>query len=101
MDAATKKLLDQGERMTELLKQSRERILKLSEQVALLEALRIDALQSIPTARVIRFSRQLLEWLWSNHSQIMTAIDQGKELPEDLSQPLEQAIVAFAKNWEA
>ena len=101
VDAATKKLLDQGERMTELLKQSRERILKLSEQVALLEALRIDALQSIPTARVIRFSRQLLEWLWSNHSQIMTAIDQGKELPEDLSQPLEQAIVAFAKNWEA
>ena len=101
VDAATKKLLDQGERMTELLKQSRERILKLSEQVALLEALRIDALQSIPTARVIRFSRQLLEWLWSNHSQIMSAIDQGKELPEDLSQPLEQAIVAFAKNWEA
>ena len=101
VDAATKKLLDQGERMTELLKQSRERILKLSEQVALLEALRIDALQSIPTARVIRFSRQLLEWLWSNHSQIMTAIDQGKELPEDLSQPLEQAIAAFAKNWEA
>ena len=101
VDAATKKLLDQGERMTELLKQSRERILKLSEQVALLEALRIDALQSIPTARVIRFSCQLLEWLWSNHSQIMTAIDQGKELPEDLSQPLEQAIAAFAKNWEA
>ena len=101
VDAATKKLLDQGERMTELLKQSRERILKLSEQVALLEALRIDALQSIPTARVIRFSRQLLEWLWTNHSQIMTAIDQGKELPEDLSQPLEQAIAAFAKNWEA
>lgn len=101
VDAATKKLLDQGERMTELLKQSRERILKLSEQVALLEALRIDALQSIPTARVIRFSRQLLEWLWTNHSQIMTAIDQGKELPEDLSQPLEQAIVAFSKNWEA
>ena len=31
----------------------------------------------------------------------MTAIDQGKELPEDLSQPLEQAIAAFAKNWEA
>ncbi len=101
VDAATKKLLDQGERMTELLKQSRERILKLSEQVALLEALRIDALQSIPTARVIRFSRQLLEWLWTNHSQIMTAIDQGKELPEDLSQPLKQAIAAFAKNWEA
>ena len=101
VDAATKKLLDQGERMTELLKQSRERILKLSEQVALLEALRIDALQSIPTARVIRFSRQLLEWLWTNHSQIMTAIDQGKELSEDLSQPLEQAIAAFAKNWEA
>ena len=101
VDAATKRLLDQGERMTELLKQSRERILKLSEQVALLEALRINALQSIPTARVIRFSRQLLEWLWSNHSQIMTAIDQGKELPEDLSQPLEQAIAAFAKDWEA
>ena len=101
VDAATKKLLDQGERMTELLKQARERILKLSEQVALLEALRIDALQSIPTARVIRFSRQLLEWLWSNHSQIMTAIDQGKELPEDLSKPLEQAITAFAEHWEA
>ena len=101
VDAATKKLLDQGERMTELLKQPRDQILKLSEQVALLEALRIDALQAIPVSQVTAFSRKLLEWLWSNHSQVMTAIDQGKELPGDLSQPLEQAIAAFAKNWEA
>lgn len=101
VDATTKKLLDQGERMTELLKQPRDQILKLSEQVALLEALRIDALQTIPVAQVTAFSRKLLSWLWSDHSQIMTAIDQGKELPDDLSQPLEQAIAAFAKNWEA
>ena len=101
VDAATKKLLDQGERMTELLKQPREQILKLSEQVALLKALQIDALQSIPVNQVTTFSRKLLEWLWSDNSQIMSAIDQGKELPEDLSKPLEQAIAAFAARWEA
>ena len=101
VDAATKKLLDQGERMTELLKQPREQILKLSEQVALLKALQIDALQNIPVNQVTTFSRKLLEWLWSDNSQIMSAIDQGKELPEDLSKPLEQAITAFAARWEA
>ena len=101
VDAATKKLLDQGERMTELLKQPREQILKLSEQVALLKALQIDALRTIPVNQVTTFSRKLLESLWNDNSQIMTAIDQGKELPEDLSKPLEQAITAFAARWEA
>ena len=101
VDAATKKLLDRGVRMTELLKQPKERILKLSDQTALLLSLRCDGLEKIPVAKMQFFVTELLPWLHEVHGESMDSIDRSKKLPDDVSQSLRQAIDEFAARWEA
>ena len=101
VDAATKKLLDRGVRMTELLKQPKERILKLSDQTALLLSLRCDGLEKIPVAKMQSFVTALLPWLHEVHGESMDSIDRSKKLPDDVSQSLRQAIDEFAARWEA
>jgi len=101
VDAATKKLLDRGNRMTELLKQPKEQILLLSRQVALLLALKLDALGKVAVSDVSRFENELLRWLEENYHDLLESIDGGKKLSDDLRQPLEQAISGFAAHWEA
>jgi len=101
VDAATRKLLDRGDRMTELLKQPKEQILPLSSQVALLLALKLDALAGVKVADVPRFKDGLLKWLAENCRDLLESIDGGKKLSDEFSKPLEQAIGDFAARWEA
>ena len=101
VDAATKKLLDQGERMTELLKQPKERIYRLSEQTALLTALHSDALERVAVADVQRFAAELLAWLAEHHADLLHTIDSTHALPDSLAGSLQQAIAEFAGQWEA
>ena len=101
VDVATKKLLDRGDRMTELLKQPKERIYRLSEQVALLTSLQCSALQEVPVASVAAFEDALLEDLHKKHADLMGTIDRTKSLPGKTVERLRQAIGDFAARWEA
>ena len=101
VDASTKKLLERGDRMTELLKQPKEQIYKLSEQVALLMSFQCDAMRNVPVSEVSSFKEQLLRELAERCRDIMEAIDGGKRLPDELADPLRQAITDFASKWGA
>ncbi len=101
VDAAPRRLLARGERMTELLKQPKERIYRLSEQTALLLALQGDALRQVAVADVGAFTAQLLDFLRTRHGDLMAAVDSGKELPDSLAASLRQAVADFAAGWEA
>ena len=101
VDASTKKLLERGDRMTELLKQPKEQIYKLSEQVALLLSFQCDAMRNVPVSEVSSFKEQLLRELAERCHDIMEAIDGGKRLPDELADPLRQAITDFASKWGA
>ena len=87
--------------MTELLKQPKEQIYKLSEQVALLMSFQCDAMRNVPVSEVSRFKEQLLQELAERCHDIMEAVDGGKRLPDELADPLRQAITDFASKWEA
>ena len=99
VDASTKKLLARGERMTELLKQRGDEILKLSQQVALLCAYSMNALENVPVRQAVEFKKRLLQNLAAESPAVLAVIDDTKKLTEDVRRQLEDAIRAFAANW--
>ena len=101
VDAETKKLLDRGARMTELLKQSQQQIYKLSAQVALLLAYDENLLQDIPTQKVGDFAEKLLAHLYSQAASGMKTVDTTKRLSQSGRRTLTGIIRDFAKSYEA
>ena len=101
VDAATKKLLDRGDRMTELLKQPREEIQSLADQVALLTAFQMDVFAAVPVKSVSAFEADLLRFLRKEHGALMATIDTTHKLDDDTAEDLRRAVGAFAKSWEA
>ena len=101
VDAETKKLLDRGARMTELLKQSQQQIYKLSAQVALLLAYGENLLQDIPTQKVGDFAEKLLAHLYSQAASGMKTVDTTKRLSQSGRRTLTGIIRDFAKSYEA
>ena len=101
VDAATKKLLDRGDRMTELLKQPREEIQTLADQTALLTAFQLDVLSAVPVKDVSAFEAGLLRFLREEHGALMETIDATHTLDDDTAGALREAVRAFAAGWEA
>ena len=93
LDAATRNLINRGEKLTEILKQPQFAPMANEEQVAVLCAAgRIDEL---PTADVVRFGKEVLEYLQGQHSEILEEIRASEELSDDTREKLEAAIDRF------
>ena len=101
VDAVTKKLLDRGDRMTELLKQPKEQILRLSAQTALLLAFQCDAYKDVPVKDISRFEEGLLAHLDKAHATLVQGIDNSKDLNDHMKEALRKAILDYAESWEA
>ena len=101
VDETTKRLLQRGERMTELLKQPADRIYSLSEQTALLIAFKEDVLSPVGLKEVSDFKNHLLERLHAERSSVMKTIDESGELSDESRESLSGCIKDFAAEWEA
>jgi len=100
VDASTQKLLARGERMTELLKQGTDEILRLSQQTALLCAYSMNAMEKIPVKQVGAYKHRLLAWLTGEAPAAMGAVDDTKKLSDDVRRQLTDAIRAFGTGAE-
>ncbi len=99
LDATTQKLLNRGARLTELLKQGQFSPLKVEEQVAVIWAGTNGYLDSLPVAQVRPFEQGLLNFLRTQHTDILDAIRTSKELSKDTGDKLKAAVDAFAKTF--
>src|SRR3989338_3404302 len=99
LDASTKKLLERGERLTELLKQPQYSPFSMQEEVVSLFAGVRGFLDKIPTEKIAEFEKLYLETLHSEHKDFMDKLArQGSLLPEDetyLTNLLESFVAAF------
>ena len=74
-----KRLLDRGERLTELLKQPQFSPLKMEEQVAIIFSGTRGYLDKIPVSDVGRFEEELLRHMRDEHKDVLDTIRQGKK----------------------
>ncbi|MDR2525047.1 MAG: F0F1 ATP synthase subunit alpha [Oscillospiraceae bacterium] len=75
IDASTARLLRRGERLTQLLKQKQDAVLRLSQQVAVLLAFGQNLLRDIPPAEITELRGELLEYLQAHCEGTLHTID--------------------------
>ena len=103
LDEATKKQIERGQRLTELLKQHQYTPMGVWEQVASIYAVSSDAFDTVPVAKIQDAKTALLTRLWTDHKKEMQDLNKGdiKVTPDtDVAKLIEKTAKAAAKGFE-
>ena len=99
LDEATRKQLDRGARVTELLKQPQYQPLPISLMAASLYAANKGYLDDIDVKKVLAFEHGLHQYLKTSHAQLLEKLERDKAMDKDAEAELQAAIVAFKKTF--
>jgi F-type H+-transporting ATPase subunit alpha len=95
LDRSTRRQIERGQVMTEVLKQPQYSPLPVEEQVAILWAGTNGYIDDVPTERVSEFENRYLETLRTSHSDLLEQIVTEKKLSDELVERLEQVTKEF------
>ena len=95
LDAATRAQLERGQRAVEVLKQNESAPLKLPQEITILTALARGHLDNVEINRVGAFETALHRFMESNHPEILSTIDEEKNLSDETEAALADAIAEF------
>jgi F-type H+-transporting ATPase subunit alpha len=98
LDEATRRQLDRGARVTELLKQSQYAPLPISLMGASLFAVNKGFFDDIEVKKVLAFESGMHKYLKANHAALLQKLDGGKKLDNESETELSAAITAFKKS---
>jgi len=99
LDAATQRLLNRGERLTELLKQPQFSPLQMEEQVVVLYAGTRGYLDNVPTRQVTRYERELLNHLRGAKKDLLAKIRKEKALTDEIDAAIKSTLDDFTKTF--
>ncbi len=99
LDASTRKLLDRGARLTELLKQGQYSPLTVPEQVVSIYAGVNGYLDSLDITQVGNFESEALAEIKSKHADLLETINREKELSDDSASKLKTFFDNFTEKF--
>jgi len=97
LDVTTQRLLNRGERLTELLKQGQFSPLKIEEQVVVIYAGVNGYLDGIPTSDVGRYEEELLRTVRDKNADLLGTIRQELALSDATEANLKEVVESFTK----
>ncbi len=92
-----KKQLIKGEKLTELMKQPQYSPMELEEQVAIIYIATKGYIDQLPTEKIALFEKQFLTFLIENYSHTLNSIKETKDLTDDITKQLDEAVLKFLK----
>ena len=92
LDEDTKRRLAKGERIVEVLKQGRNKPVRVELQVAIIYAVTNDLLEDIPVNKIREFESRLFEYIENNAHDIIDNIASSGDLTEETEKKLRKAI---------
>jgi F-type H+-transporting ATPase subunit alpha len=101
LDATTKRQLDRGERLVEVMKQGQFSPLPVERQIVIMYAATSGHLDPLPVSVVQRFEHELYPYLEAKHATVLTGIASKRELTDELKSALDAALADFAKVFRA
>ena len=99
LDADTKKRLNQGERIVEVLKQPQNSPIPVEKQVIIIFAVVSGELLDIPVELIGTFQKELFEYIDGTYGDIPETIRATGKLEDDIKSKLTQAIEEFKKKF--
>lgn len=97
IDAATKKMLDSGERLTALFKQGRGQTFELADEVMILGAFSKGAFDKVKVSDINEARTRLTEHIRANHPNLVRRITDTRDIDDDTRSELSQAAEEFVK----
>jgi F-type H+-transporting ATPase subunit alpha len=98
LDEATRKQLERGERVTELMKQTQYSPLSVGQMAVSLFAANQGYLDDVEVAKVVDFERALQSYMKSAQTDLLSKIDSTGDYGEEIEQALHAAIKDFKAN---
>ena len=98
LDEATRRQLEHGERVTELMKQKQYAPMSVSEMGAVLFAANEGYLTDVPVNKILDFEQALLSYMRAEYADFMKKIDETGNYDDDVVNTLKSAIEAFKAN---
>lgn len=95
LDEATKKQLDRGRALTEILKQGQYEPLSIEKQVAIIYAGVNGYLDHLTPERFVEFQKKFLNYLENVERHVLPEIKDKKELTPEIEEKLKKAITKF------
>src|SRR5438093_2171199 len=101
LDVATRRQLDRGERLVEVMKQGQFAPLSVDKQIAIIYAATNGHLDPLPVAAIQRYERELYAFLEAKHPAALKLLAEKRELTDDVKAKLDAALADFGKLFKA
>ena len=98
LDEATRKQLERGRVVTELMKQPQYQPLQVWEEALVLYSVTIGAYDDVAVADALRVERGMREYVKTHYPQLVESIEAKKELVKEDEAVLKSAIEEFKKS---
>jgi F-type H+-transporting ATPase subunit alpha len=99
LDAASRRQLARGARLTELLKQPQYTPYPVEDQVVSIWAGTTGKLDEVPVEDILRFEREFLDYL-GRKTKVLTTLRDTNVLDDDTVDALEKGILTFKKEFQ-
>lgn len=98
LDEATRKQLERGQRITEVMKQKQYMPLSVAEEATILFAADQGYLDDVPLNRIAMFEQELLSYVHMNYKEFIERINKTGELNDEVLQTLRSILESFKAN---
>ncbi len=95
LDPATRRQLERGQRITEVLKQPQYQPMSMAEEVSIIYATVNGFLDDVPVNKVQDFEMAFHKFIASNHPEIHSGLTEKREITPDIDEQLRTAIREF------
>jgi F-type H+-transporting ATPase subunit alpha len=99
LDAATRKQLERGQRVTELMKQKQYSPMTVAGMAVSLFAADRGYLDDVPLEKVVDFEAALQSYMQSNHAELLEQINQSGDYNDEVEASFIKALDDFKANY--
>ncbi|MGP4845468.1 F0F1 ATP synthase subunit alpha [Marinobacter sp. 1Y8] len=101
LDEATRKQLEHGQRVTELMKQNQYSPMSVAEMGTVLYAANEGFLDDVDVEKVVDFEAALMSWMRSEQAELLAKINEKGDFNDDIAAGLKAAIEKFktTQSW--
>ncbi|WP_302542120.1 F0F1 ATP synthase subunit alpha [uncultured Clostridium sp.] len=99
LDSDSKRRLEKGKRILEVLKQEQYKPMDVEKQIVILYATLNDFLSDIKVKDIRRFEDEFLEFMDTHHRDVLKQIIDEKQLSDNLKENIEKCIIEFKKEF--
>jgi F-type H+/Na+-transporting ATPase subunit alpha len=95
LDEATRKQLERGQRVTELMKQAQYSPMSVAEMAVSLFAGNEGYLDDLPLNKVVDFERAVLDYMHNSHAELLDKINESGDWNDELAGEMKKALDEF------